>query len=68
MEVLKNGYADPHNLKFEEIKILGVSEAPSSMTVTHNSNVTAVPFENFQYDTNKKVIHFIILWYVAEGH
>ncbi|XP_033884004.3 sucrase-isomaltase, intestinal [Acipenser ruthenus] len=57
MVVLKNGYADPHNLKFEEIKILGVSEAPSSMTVTHNSNVTAVPFENFQYDTNKKVLH-----------
>lgn len=39
MNVTNNNYADPNNLTFEEIKILGLLQEPVSVTVLQNNDV-----------------------------
>lgn len=39
MNVTNNNYIDPNNLRFEEIKILGLPQEPVSVTVLQNNNV-----------------------------
>ena len=53
------GYKDPNNLKFENITILGVSQHPGSVNVTHvtNKEVTStLPSDNINYNGIKKVM------------
>ncbi|XP_066565478.1 sucrase-isomaltase, intestinal isoform X2 [Amia ocellicauda] len=57
MQVLHNNYYDPNNLMFEDIKILGVTDPPTSVFITHEQNVTAVPAGYITYDNVKKVLH-----------
>ncbi|XP_067851464.1 sucrase-isomaltase, intestinal [Heptranchias perlo] len=57
MKVLKRGYIDPNNLKFEEIRILGIKIAPTSVIVKHGNNVTTLAPGNINYNTNTKVTH-----------
>nr|XP_015216325.1 PREDICTED: sucrase-isomaltase, intestinal [Lepisosteus oculatus] len=57
MQVLKNGYSDPNNLKFEEIKILGVANPPTSVVIKQELNVISLPAQNIQYNNVTKVLH-----------
>ncbi|NWY62327.1 MGA protein, partial [Chionis minor] len=54
MNVTNNNYADPNNLVFEEIKILGLLQEPVSVTVMQN-NVTQTPSLNITYNPAEKV-------------
>ncbi|NWS64267.1 MGA protein, partial [Chunga burmeisteri] len=54
MNVTNNNYANPNNLTFEEIKILGLLQEPVSVTVLQNSNVQNFS-HNITYDPVNKV-------------
>ncbi|NXA48925.1 SUIS protein, partial [Nothocercus julius] len=56
MNVINNGYTDPNNLMFEEIKILGLPLEPTQVTVTLN-NVEQSSSLNISYDPSAKVAH-----------
>ncbi|NWI99491.1 MGA protein, partial [Crypturellus undulatus] len=56
MNVINNGYTDPNNLMFEEIKILGLPLEPTQVTVTLN-NVEQNPPYSIAYDPSAKVAH-----------
>ncbi|XP_064418118.1 maltase-glucoamylase [Latimeria chalumnae] len=56
MQVLHNGYSDPNNLKFEEMRILGLPTSPRSVTVIQGPNVTSVPSRNIHFDATNKVV------------
>uniref|UniRef100_A0A3Q3EIB9 alpha-glucosidase n=1 Tax=Labrus bergylta TaxID=56723 RepID=A0A3Q3EIB9_9LABR len=62
MQVTHAGYRDPANIMFTNITILGVSDPPTSVSVTHvgtgshEDSTTAVPKNNTQYDVTKKVL------------
>lgn len=58
MNVINNGYVDPNNLKFEEIKILGVFQEITGLTVTQNNdlqpsshNITYYPSDKVNYNS-----------------
>ncbi|KAF7699232.1 hypothetical protein HF521_003974 [Silurus meridionalis] len=57
MQVLHNGYADPNNLVFENITVLGQSTPPMTVTVTDDNMVTTLPEANIKYQTVKKVLY-----------
>ncbi|XP_060780036.1 sucrase-isomaltase, intestinal isoform X2 [Neoarius graeffei] len=57
MQVLHNGYADPNNLVFENITILGLSSPPTSVTINNGTMVTALPESNIYYDSVKRVLY-----------
>ncbi|XP_033832313.1 sucrase-isomaltase, intestinal [Periophthalmus magnuspinnatus] len=52
------GYTDPNNLKFDDITILGIPLAPSTIIIvnTKTGAVTHVPTANIQHDNTKKVL------------
>lgn len=54
MNVINNGYVDPNNLKFEEIKILGVLQEITELTVSQN-NVPQTSLHNITYYPSDKV-------------
>uniref|UniRef100_A0A8B9I6H6 alpha-glucosidase n=1 Tax=Anser brachyrhynchus TaxID=132585 RepID=A0A8B9I6H6_9AVES len=56
MNVINNGYVDPNNLKFEEIKILGVLQEITELTVSQN-NVPQTSLHNITYYPSDKVVH-----------
>lgn len=55
MQVLHNGYADPNNLVFENITVLGLSRPPMTVTINDGDMTTAIPESNIQYDSFKRV-------------
>ncbi|XP_023648457.2 sucrase-isomaltase, intestinal isoform X1 [Paramormyrops kingsleyae] len=57
MTVLRNGYTDPNNLKFENITVLGVTKSPGTLEVTHGDTTNKVPAENVRYDAVKSVLY-----------
>ncbi|XP_051873196.1 sucrase-isomaltase, intestinal [Pristis pectinata] len=57
IKVVKKGYTDPNQLKFEEIRILGIRSVPTSVNVIHGTQVTMLPPENIKYDAETKVAH-----------
>ncbi|XP_077467238.1 sucrase-isomaltase, intestinal [Stigmatopora argus] len=63
MQVMHAGYKDPNNLHFDNITILGVSQPPSSVSVTHvgspgspGNSTTVLPPAGVHYDESKKVL------------
>ncbi|KAJ7325169.1 hypothetical protein JRQ81_018189 [Phrynocephalus forsythii] len=54
MTVAHNGYTDPNNLQFEEIKILGLPLEPTEVKVTSNNVAQTYPF-NLSYSASDKV-------------
>ncbi|PKU36141.1 sucrase- intestinal [Limosa lapponica baueri] len=56
MNAINSNYADPNNLKFEEIKILGAVEEITSVTVSQN-NVEENSVLNISYNPLEKVAH-----------
>ncbi|NXT46724.1 MGA protein, partial [Pluvianellus socialis] len=54
MNVTNNNYADPNNLVFDEIKILGLLQEPVSVTVMQN-NVVQTRSPNITYNPTEKV-------------
>ncbi|NXP60093.1 MGA protein, partial [Chloropsis cyanopogon] len=54
MTATHSNYADPNNLKFEEIKILGLSQEIGSVSVSQD-NVVQDYIPNITYDTAAKV-------------
>uniref|UniRef100_UPI00398F668E maltase-glucoamylase n=1 Tax=Pristiophorus japonicus TaxID=55135 RepID=UPI00398F668E len=64
LKVLKRGYIDPNNLKFEEIKILGIKSAPTSVIVKQGTTVRPLPPGNVTYNTITKVARLTGLWLV----
>ncbi|NXE53142.1 MGA protein, partial [Casuarius casuarius] len=56
MNVINNGYTDPNDLKFEEIKILGLPLEPTQVTVTQNNVVQSSSY-NITYDPSAKVAY-----------
>lgn len=54
MTATHSSYTDPNNLKFEEIKILGLSQEIASVSVTQNSVVQDY-VSNLSYDAATKV-------------
>ncbi|KAI6063234.1 Maltase-glucoamylase, intestinal-like protein [Aix galericulata] len=56
INVINNGYVDPNNLKFEEIKILGVLQEITELNVTQN-NVLQTSLHNITYYPSDKVVH-----------
>ncbi|XP_048460068.1 maltase-glucoamylase [Rhincodon typus] len=56
--VVKRGYIDPNNLKFGEIKVFGMNNAPLSVIVKHGQNVTILLPENIIYNATTKVAYF----------
>ncbi|KAF5907893.1 maltase-glucoamylase, intestinal-like, partial [Clarias magur] len=54
MEVLHSGYADPNNLVFENITVLGLSSPPMTVTINDGNMITAMPESNIQYDPLKR--------------
>ncbi|XP_067898281.1 maltase-glucoamylase [Heterodontus francisci] len=57
IKVLKQGYNDPNNLTFEEMRILGVESDLTSVIVEHKDNVMTLPPENINYNAVTKVVH-----------
>uniref|UniRef100_A0A8B9W0M1 alpha-glucosidase n=1 Tax=Anas zonorhyncha TaxID=75864 RepID=A0A8B9W0M1_9AVES len=55
MNVINNGYVDPNNLKFEEIKILGVLQEITGLTVTQNNDLQP-SLHNITYYPSDKII------------
>ncbi|NXA42051.1 MGA protein, partial [Eudromia elegans] len=53
MNVINNNYNDPNNLKFEEIKILGLVREPTYVTVTQNNAVQSSSHNITYYPANK---------------
>ncbi|NXL92542.1 MGA protein, partial [Alectura lathami] len=56
MNVINGNYNDPNNLMFEEIKILGVLQEITSVTVSQN-NVEQISPHNITYYPSDKVAH-----------
>ncbi|NWY03495.1 MGA protein, partial [Nothoprocta ornata] len=56
INVMNNNYNDPNNLKFEEIRILGLIHEPTYVTVSQN-NVVQSSSHNITYDPANKVTH-----------
>ncbi|KAK4819612.1 hypothetical protein QYF61_008361 [Mycteria americana] len=56
MNAINSNYADPNNLKFEEIKILGVLQEITVVTVSQNNVVENSPL-NITYYPLEKVAH-----------
>ncbi|XP_050821721.1 sucrase-isomaltase, intestinal [Gopherus flavomarginatus] len=56
IKVVHNGYTDPNNLKFDEIKVLGVDRVPLAVTVKQNG-VTVPSLHNINYSATKKLLH-----------
>uniref|UniRef100_A0A8C3J7A0 alpha-glucosidase n=1 Tax=Calidris pygmaea TaxID=425635 RepID=A0A8C3J7A0_9CHAR len=56
MNAINSQYADPNNLKFEEIKILGADQEITSVTVSQN-NVEENPAVKISYNPLEKVAH-----------
>lgn len=57
MQVTKNGYSDPNNLKFEDIKLLGLSTAPSFVLVSDGITSNPLLESQIQYDSVKQVLN-----------
>ncbi|XP_042314469.1 maltase-glucoamylase, intestinal-like [Sceloporus undulatus] len=56
MTVTHNGYQDPNNLEFEEVKILGLPLEPTEVKVTSNNVAQTYPV-NISYNAAEKVAH-----------
>ncbi|KAK2538509.1 maltase-glucoamylase [Columba guinea] len=56
INAINSNYADPNNLKFEEIKILGALQEITSVTVSQN-NVEESSTHNITYNPIEKVAH-----------
>ncbi|XP_075013544.1 sucrase-isomaltase, intestinal isoform X1 [Calonectris borealis] len=56
MNAINSNYADPNNLKFEEIKILGALQEITAVTVSQNNVVENFPL-NITYYPLEKVAH-----------
>uniref|UniRef100_A0A8B9FM50 alpha-glucosidase n=1 Tax=Amazona collaria TaxID=241587 RepID=A0A8B9FM50_9PSIT len=56
MTAIKSNYADPNNLMFEEIKILGSLQEITAITVSQNNVVENFPY-NIIYYPSEKVAH-----------
>ncbi|XP_030898548.2 sucrase-isomaltase, intestinal [Melopsittacus undulatus] len=56
MTAINNNYADPNNLKFEEIKILGALQEITEVTVSQNNVVEYSP-HSITYYPSEKVAH-----------
>ncbi|KGL74967.1 Maltase-glucoamylase, intestinal, partial [Tinamus guttatus] len=56
MNVINNNYNDPNNLEFEEIRILGLAQELTSVTVSQN-NVVISSSPNITYYPANKVAH-----------
>lgn len=54
MTATHSNYTDPNNLKFEEIKILGLSQEVTAVSVSQNNVVQDYPL-NITYDPVRKV-------------
>ncbi|OXB77046.1 UNVERIFIED_CONTAM: hypothetical protein H355_007693 [Colinus virginianus] len=54
MNVTNNGYNDPNQLRFEEIRILGLQQELTALTVLHN-NVVLNPTHSISYKRTEKV-------------
>uniref|UniRef100_A0A3B5B509 P-type domain-containing protein n=1 Tax=Stegastes partitus TaxID=144197 RepID=A0A3B5B509_9TELE len=63
IQVSHAGYKDPNNLVFDDITVLGIPAAPTSVTVTHVSTesdtntVTTLSAANIEYDDVKEVLY-----------
>lgn len=55
MQVLHSGYADPNNLVFENITVLGLTSPPTTVSINDGNMVTTLPESNIQYDSMKRV-------------
>ncbi|XP_072111509.1 sucrase-isomaltase, intestinal [Mobula birostris] len=55
VKVGNTGYTDPNNLKFEEIRILGMEALPLSVNITQNDTTTTLAPENIKYSPKNKV-------------
>ncbi|XP_028650310.2 sucrase-isomaltase, intestinal [Erpetoichthys calabaricus] len=53
---LTNGYKDPNNIKFEEIKILGMSVQPLTVIIRSDLGNISVPSTNISYNNNTKTV------------
>ncbi|NXA54524.1 MGA protein, partial [Nothocercus julius] len=53
MNVVNNNYNDPNNLKFEEIRILGLAQEPTQVTVSQNNVVQSSSYNITYYPANK---------------
>ncbi|XP_065700522.1 sucrase-isomaltase, intestinal [Patagioenas fasciata] len=56
INAINSNYADPNNLKFEEIKILGALQEITSVTVSQN-NIVESSTHNITYNPIEKVAH-----------
>ncbi|TSR87326.1 putative maltase-glucoamylase 2 [Bagarius yarrelli] len=56
MQVIHNGYADPNNLVFENITVLGLISPPMTVSIKDGNMVTTLPESNIQYDSVKRVL------------
>lgn len=54
IKVLHHGYTDPNNLKFTQIKILGVTSAVREVTVSQGGTEISSPHV-VSYDSQKQV-------------
>ncbi|XP_063997508.1 maltase-glucoamylase-like, partial [Pogoniulus pusillus] len=55
IRVLHRGYVDPNNLKFNQVKVLGVASAAGNVTVTQGGQQIASPHV-VSYDSQKQVL------------
>lgn len=53
LTAVNSNYTDPNNLKFEEIKILGVLQEITAVTVSQNNTVENYPLNITYYPTQK---------------
>lgn len=53
LTAVNSNYTDPNNLKFEEIKILGVLQEITAVTVSQNTTVENYPLNITYYPTQK---------------
>lgn len=54
IKVLHRGYTDPNNLKFTEIKVLGVTSNVEAVTVLQNGKAIQSPY-GVSYNSQKQV-------------
>ncbi|XP_017650799.1 probable maltase-glucoamylase 2 [Nannospalax galili] len=53
-KIVNNGYEDPNNLTFTDIRILGMDKEPTDFTVLVNNNPASL--SNFVYNASTKVV------------
>ncbi|KAL1257160.1 hypothetical protein QQF64_012705, partial [Cirrhinus molitorella] len=54
MQVTHNGYTDPNNLKFENITVMGVTNAPALVLVSDGNSVISLSESQIQYESYKQ--------------